>query len=76
MSIELIINVIINSIKSCKMTSGSKTISLITNKAVESVFGGYITILTERRNGQAAFDFNVFQIGNESSGTVFEKDIF
>ena len=55
------------------MTSGSKTISLITNKTVESVFGGYITILTDRPNGQAAFDFNVFQIGNEISGTVFEK---
>ena len=58
------------------MTSGLKTISLIANKIVESVFGGYITILTDRPNGQAAFDFNVFQIGNESSGTVLEKDMF
>ena len=57
------------------MTCGSKTINLITNKTVESVFGGYVTILTNRASDQAAFDFNVFQIGNESSGTVFEKDV-
>ena len=54
------------------MTSGKKTIKLISNKSVENVFGSYITILNDRPNGEAAFDFNVFQIGNESSGTVFD----
>ena len=57
-------------LESCEFKSGSKIVELVQNRKVVEIFAKFVNIKDSVVNNEIAFEFNVFQIGQEKSGIV------